>query len=137
MTRNLEMNEIIRYNPPQGKITLADALKLLQSELPEFWVASIYKEDNLSYMLFEEFGDWVGRSIQVRTPESYKTVGKSFELVNKLLECGDDEVVNHVQVSFLEAANEHLDDSVEINKILHPDGVRYLERWRKFLRRGT
>lgn len=50
------------------------------------------------------------------------------------MEHGNDEVINIIQVSFIEAIDEYLDDSIEVGKILNEAGVKYLEKWRKFLK---
>ena len=128
------MGGIVPYKYPDDVITVDKAVDQLNKEFPEFWEVSVFKEGKRAYMLFDEFGIWVGERIQERTAEAHKMVVKSFSFVNECLEKGNDEVVNIIEASFLEAVNDYLDDSVEVGKILHKAGVVFLEKWRNYLR---
>lgn len=127
------MKNIIEYKYPENVITVEKAIQILKSEYPEFWSSSMFKAEGLPYMLFQEFAQWSGEIINLRTPETYKSVPKIFSFINRLLENGNDEVINIVQVSFLETIVQYLDDTIDLSKILNNEGNKFLEKWRNYL----
>lgn len=120
------MSNLSKYNDINDDLTMEKIINLLKEQIPEFWKMRTIEDSNEAYVVYGDFAIWLAN--QINNKINIEAIKRSCELIEKLVESGNEEILNLVEISILEILVDELKNHKEAKKYFNKQVSDLLEK---------
>lgn len=110
------MNKIIKYKYPDDALTNDNVSDYLKSEIPEFWGTRVQDDATEPHTIFGDFAIWLRDRLFIDDKEKdFGLIKRSCNLIQELVDRGNDDVLNVVEMTIFEILLDELQERYRYN----------------------